>query len=49
MVYTKLKHLMYRSRELMIPVGMTCSYVEVDRREEELVKGFREMLDIFDK
>lgn len=49
MIQTKVRHLLYRSRELIIPMGKwDVSYEMTDRREDEMVRGFNEVLEVIE-
>ncbi len=50
MIQTKVRHLLYRSRELLIPMGKGAVPYEVaDKREEEMVRGFNEVLEVIEQ
>ena len=52
MLQTKIRHLLYRSRELLIPVGthnQNMQYDQVDYRESEMARGFNDVLEIIEK
>ena len=50
MIQTKLRHLLYRSRELLIPMSSHYNNFDAaDHREDELVHGFNEVLELCEK
>ena len=50
MIQTKVRHLLYRSRELLIPMGKgAVPYDVADKREEEMVRGFNEVLEVIEQ
>mmetsp|Transcript_27889 Transcript_27889/g.20897 ORF Transcript_27889/g.20897 Transcript_27889/m.20897 type:complete len:91 (+) Transcript_27889:206-478(+) len=50
MLQTKIKHLSYRVRELIIPISASYhNYDEIDRRENEMQRGFNEVVDLLEK
>ncbi|CDW91649.1 UNKNOWN [Stylonychia lemnae] len=52
MLQTKIRHLLYRSKELLIPVGSqhpTLQFDQVDYRESEMTRGFNDILEIIEK
>ena len=44
----KIRHLLYRSRELLIPVSDAYNYYGIDQRENELITSFNEILEMLE-